>query len=144
MDLNIAQYNSSDIYAGKNCVLRIDRRPGDHTVAPFSSDSVFLFIMEILAFKESAILRTNSNIIKAIGDSNLLKVSTMDSITSEFSQTMPFWDIQIFRYITAQNLANRLNETFGIEEHFVKYEKNQQFLEHKINIRQAMRQARHH
>ncbi|PWI32503.1 hypothetical protein DI392_15765 [Vibrio albus] len=139
--LNIAQYNSSDIYAGKKSVLRVDRRPGDHQVATLASDSVFLFVLEILAFKEAAVLRTNTKTIEAISDSRLLEMSTMDQLTSEFSTTMPFWDIRVFRYITAQNLANKLDNSFGIEKHFVTYDKNQQFLEHKINIRQAIRQG---
>lgn len=141
ISVNIAQYNSSDIYAGKKSVLRVDRRPGEHQVATLASDSVFLFILEILAFKEAAILRTNTKTIEAISDSNLLEMSTMDQLTSEFSTTMPFWDIRIFRYITAQNLANKLDNRFGIEKHFVTYDKNQQFLQHKINIRQAIRQG---
>ncbi len=141
ISLNIAQYNSSDIYSGRNSVLRIDRRLGEHKVATLASDSFFLFILEILAFKEAAVLRTNTKTIEAISDSNMLEMSTMDQLTSEFSTTMPFWDIRIFRYITAQNLANKLDNNFGIEKHFVTYDKNQQFLQHKINIRQAIRQG---
>ncbi|GAB3476885.1 hypothetical protein [Marinomonas epiphytica] len=141
LSVNIAQYNSSEIYAGKNCVLRFDRRLGDHDVATIASDSVFLFILEILAFKEAAILRTNTKTIEAISDSSLLEMATMDRLTSEYSTTMPFWDISVFHYITAQNLANKLDESFGIETHFATYEKNQQFLEHKINIRQAIKQG---
>ncbi len=138
---NIAQYDSSDIYAGKNCVLRVDRRPGEHDVATLASDTVFLFILEILAFKESAVLRTNTKTIEAISDSKLLEMTTMDQLTSEFSLTMPFWDIQIFHYVTAQNLANKLDNSFGIEKHFTTYDNNQQFLQHKINIRQAIQQG---
>lgn len=141
ISLNIAQYNSSDIYVGKRSVLRVDRRPGDHQVATLASDSVFLFILEILAFKEAAVLRTNTKTIEAISDSRLLEMATMDQLTSEFSSTMPFWDIRVFRYITAQNLANKLDNSFGIEKHFATYDKNQQFLQHKINIRQAIQQS---
>lgn len=138
---NIAQYNSSEIYTGKSCVVRLDRRPGEHQVATLASDSVFLFILEILAFKEAAILRTNTKTIEAISDSSLLEMSTMDRLTSEYSTTMPFWDISVFHYITAQNLANKLDQSFGIEKHFETYDKNQEFLQHKINIRQAIKQG---
>jgi hypothetical protein len=138
MSKNIAQYNSSDLFIGRNSVLRIDKREGQHLYPELHSDSTFIFIIEALLFKEAAVLRTNKQILQAIGKTELLSLETMDKVTSEFAVTMPFWDIRIFKYLTAQQLANHLEKSFGIDQHFELYEKNQQFLQHKINIRQGI------
>lgn len=142
MRTNIAQYDSSDLYVGRQSVLRVDKRVSTSNYPALSSDSVFLFIMEALLFKEASVLRTNENVVKSISNSELLELETMDQLTSEFATTMPFWDIKIFKYLTAQQLANKLDTSFGINQRFEQYENNQQFLQHKINIRQGMVQSR--
>lgn len=139
---NLAQYDSSDIFAGKNSVVRIDRRDSAGLTAypDLSSDATFLFILEVLALKAASVSRTNARVIEALDKTHLLELETMNRITSEFSGTMPFWDIHIFKYITAQNLANQINQRFGIDASFEKYFSNQNFLQHKINIRQGIAQ----
>lgn len=135
---NVAQYNSSDLFVGRHSVLRIDKRQGSNVYPELQSDSTFIFIIEALLFKEAAVLRTNQQVLRAISKAELLSLKTMEKVTSSFAVTMPFWDIRIFKYLTAQHLANHLEKNFGIDKHFDLYEKNQQFLQHKINIRQGI------
>ena len=68
------------------------------------------------------------------------RLKKLDEITMQFSQTMPFWDIKIFNYITAQNLADKIQISFKTEEKYQNYLKNQTFLQYKVNLKQAIGQ----
>jgi hypothetical protein len=142
MTTNVAQYDSSDIFVGRSSVLRIDKREGEHKFPELSSDSVFLFIMEALLFKEAAVLRTNSRVMKAINKNMISELGVLENITNQFAATMPFWDIKVFKYLTAQQLANTIDNCFGINQHFELNEKNQQFLQYKISVRQSIEHDR--
>jgi hypothetical protein len=138
---NIAQYDSSDIYCGKNTILRIDRREyNNKIISRIKSDIIFLFIIEILMFKESSIERTNQKMVKYISKNEDISLEILSEITAQFGKTMPFWNIEIFNYITAQTLANKIQTIFRTEGKFTNYLKNQKFLQHKINLKQAIGQ----
>lgn len=140
---NIAQYHSSDLYVGKTSILRVDKRDyGTENKNRITSDILFLFILEVLILKEASIERTNQKLVKYISSSENISVKHLSKLTTEFSLTMPFWDINVFTYITSQNLANKIEKTFHIEEKYNKYLKNQKFLQHKINLKQAIEQEK--
>ncbi len=91
-------------------------------------------------FKETAIERSNKKIINYLNSRKDIDLKVLDKLNREFSQTIPFWDIKVFKYIAAQNLANKIQSSFGLNERYENYEKNQNFLQHKINIKQAIAQ----
>lgn len=142
MSTNVAQYNSSDIFVGKNSVIRIDRRNSEHEYPALASDGTFLFVLEALLYKEAAVVRTNKQVLTAIEQNDLLALEVLNKLTSEFSSTIPFWDIKIFNYLTAQQLANNLDERFGVNQHFELYEKNQQLLQYRINLKEGIEQEK--
>ncbi len=142
MSTNVAQYDSSDIFVGKQSVIRIDRRDSQHDYPQLTSDSAFLFVLEALLYKEAAVLRTNKQVLIAIEKNDLLALDVLNKLTAEFSATIPFWDINIFNYLTAQQLANNLDERFGINQYFELYEKNQQLLQYRINLKEGIEQEK--
>lgn len=142
---NHAIYDSSDIYISNNVVLRIDKRSDKKRkeYPQMESDTTFLFIMELLAFKDSSVSRTNKKLLQGIdkGPENTgHSLKMLDSITSEFGKTMMFWDMNIFKYTTAQKLSNSIQKEFLIREKFDLYYKNQYFFEHQVNIKQGISQ----
>lgn len=68
--------------------------------------------MEILIFKEASLERTNQKIVNYISNNKYISISELNKVSMEFSRTMPFWDINVFNYITAQNLANDIQKAF--------------------------------
>ena len=142
MSRNVAQYDSSDIFVGKHSVIRVDKRESEHAYPHLESDSAFLFVLEALLYKEAAVLRTNKQVLTAIENNELLALDVLNTLSSEFSSTIPFWDINIFNYLTAQQLANNLDGQFGINQHFELYEKNQQLLQYRINLKEGIEQEK--
>lgn len=136
---NIAQYTSSDLFVGPKAVVRIDRR--SEVVSGFptiQSDSVLLFILEVLVFKEAAIARTNTNTISCIESSQTQSLSSIESLILEFGTTIRFWSTRVFRYTTAAILANHIEQAFGIPEKLNDLKRNQKHLEQLVNIKTAL------
>lgn len=98
--------------------------------------------MEILIFKEASLERTNQKIVNYISNNKYISISELNKVSMEFSRTMPFWDINVFNYITAQNLANDIQKAFLIEDKYNVYLKNQKFLQHKLNLKQSIEQEK--
>lgn len=137
---NIAQYTSSDIYSGKNTVIRIDKRKNYSN--RLKSDIIFLFIIEVLMFKECAIDRATVKMIKQLSSKNSIDTTELNNLYDDFSKTISFWDIRVFKYISAQNLANELEQNFKIEDKYKQYKEYQVFLNHKINVKQSIQQEK--
>ncbi|MAD42231.1 MAG: hypothetical protein CL623_07555 [Arcobacter sp.] len=133
---NIAQYNSSDLYAAKNTVIRIDKR--ENYPNKLKSDIIFLFIMEVLMFKECAINRANNKMLKQLTKKEKIDINELDVLYDEFSKTVAFWDISIFKYVSAQNLANELEIKFETKEKYNQYKQYQDFINNKINVKQTI------
>ncbi|HEY7775122.1 MAG TPA: hypothetical protein VIC02_01165, partial [Kineobactrum sp.] len=65
---DVAQYDSSEIYVGKNSILRIDTRANNGTQVPaVFSDAALLFIIELIVFQDAAVSRTNTKVVQKIG-----------------------------------------------------------------------------
>lgn len=136
---NLAQYESSEIYAGYKSILRIDLREECKISGPtFASDCLFLFIVELLILKDAAVSRTHQKVIRGIAKSDEFSLGLVDNYLQEFSQTMPFWNLDIFRYSTAQQLANEIDVEFGTRNDLEKYLENQRFLEHQVSLKNAL------
>lgn len=136
---NLAQYDSSEIFIGKKSILRVDCREECQESGPtFFSDCAFLFIVELMILKDAAISRTHRKVLKGIADGNHFSLQEIDNYSQEFSTTTPFWSLDIFRYTTAQRLANNIDLEFGTSKDFENYFKDQRFLEHRINLKNAL------
>lgn len=136
---NVAQYDSSDLFIGYNSVIRIDRRIECQKHGPsLYSDMALLFIIELMAFKDAAISRTNMKVLSKIAEKEKLSLSFIEHYSAEFGVTMPFWNVDVFRYVTAQQLARCIDQRFGTDESFKDYMDNQRFLEHRVNIKNAL------
>lgn len=139
VDNNVAQYDSSDLFIGNKTIVRIDKRKECQKNGPsLYSDVVFLFIVELMSFKDAAISRTNMKVLNKIAETEKLSLSFIDHYSSEFGVTMPFWNVDVFRYITAQQLARCIDDRFGTLKSYNDYMENQRFLEHRVNIKNAL------
>lgn len=153
---NIAIYNSSHIHASKTTVLRFDPELDvmDHkqesdleksvdSVAclqhkALRRDLMLTFIIEILMFREASIKRANLRVNKSIKQDEQLSLADINNLMGDFKAAILFWDLDIFLYPTAQQLADTLNEKFDIDRSLETYHKNQNFLEQRVNLSSAI------
>lgn len=137
---NIAEYDRSDIYAGKNVILRMDKKATGGRFPDINSDVLLTCIAEVLVLKEASVVRTNDKVVDAISNRADVGLDSMIDMAREFGKGMPLWDSDVFRYITAQNLSNSIEDAFGVSSEFDKYFKNQEFLEYSVSLRQSLMQ----
>ncbi|QIB66910.1 hypothetical protein [Kineobactrum salinum] len=136
---DVGQYDSSEIYVGKNNILRIDTRANNGAEVPaVFSDAALLFIIELILFQDAAVSRTNTRVVQKIGHEERVPMKFLEDCSNEFGRTMAFWNIRVFRFITAQTLADIIAARFETRADLAAYRENQRFLEHKINIRYAL------
>jgi hypothetical protein len=153
---NIAIYNSSHIHASKTTVLRFDPEL-DVIVGTQKSDLeenfesveclqrkalhrdlMLTFIIEILMFREASIKRANLRVNTSIKQDEQLSLADINNLMGDFKAAILFWDLDIFLYPTAQQLADTLNEKFDIDRSLETYHKNQSFLEQRVNLSSAI------
>ena len=64
-----------------------------------------------------------------------VSLKCIENLYKEFGKTIVFWDYNNFNYSTSQNLANKINERFKTNEALETYYRNQNFLEHIVDLR---------
>lgn len=141
---NIAVYNSSDIYASKTTVLRYDNTLDTHdpelcgtSIKAIRRDLMLTFVIELLMFREASIKRVNLRVTHSIQTDEKLELDDINDLMGDFKSAILFWDLDIFLYPSAQQLADRLFEKFDIDRSLETYRKNQGFLEQRVNLSNA-------
>lgn len=141
---NIAVYNSSEIYASKTTVLRYDDNLDKDdpelsgtSVKAIRRDLMLTFIIELLMFREASIKRANLRVTHSIQTDEKLELDDINDLMGDFKSAILFWDLDIFLYPSAQQLADRLFEKFDIDRSLETYRKNQSFLEQRVNLSNA-------
>jgi len=119
---NIAQYDSADIFASDICIIEIPRQFNLNYEQRLNSQVLTLFIIELIQLQESAINKVcddiNTMISKKMYLSDQVALKQIQSVTEEYAKAMLLWDINNFRYRTAQNLANEFSRKFKMEQKF--------------------------
>ncbi len=95
-----------------------------------------LFIVEIVLFQNTAILRTNRKVVEELSDEDdQVSQENIDELYIEFGKTMKFWNADIFKYPYSQKEANEAIRSFGIQKTLDDYYRNQQFLDRMIELK---------
>jgi len=98
-----------------------------------------LFIVEIVLFQNTAILRTNRKVIEELSDDNdQISQENIDELYIEFGKTMRFWSADIFKYPYSQKEADEAIRSFGIQNTLDEYHRNQQFLDRMIELKNSI------
>ncbi|KPD23986.1 hypothetical protein [Idiomarina zobellii] len=142
---NIAVYNSSQIFASKVAVLRHDEMldKDDPELSgkgrrAIGRDLMLNFIIEVLMFREASIKRVNLKVVSSIQNDEKLDLSDIKDLMHDFKSVILFWDLDIFLYPSAQQLADKLSEKFDIDRALDVYRKNQSFLEQRVSLSNAV------
>ena len=100
-------------------------------------DLMLTFIIELLMFREASIKRANLRVTHSIQTEEKLELDDINDLMGDFKSAILFWDLDIFLYPSAQQLADRLFEKFDIDRSLETYRKNQSFLEQRVNLSNA-------
>lgn len=100
-----------------------------------SDEASEIFIVEIVMFQNTAVLRTNRKVVRELEDNRELYMQDIDELYIEFGKTIHFWNTDVFKYPCAQIEADEVVKSFGIKETLEDYRRNQNFLERLIELK---------
>lgn len=133
---NFSQYAFCDLYASKSAVVYLLKDFQDkNDLLNIKNEVAILFIMEIIMFQEASVLRTNNRIVEQLSHNGLVTLKFIEELYQEFGKTIRLWNRYVFKYETVQNIALKINEAFKTQNTLDEYYKNQEFLEHIVNLR---------
>lgn len=142
---NLAVYDNSELYASESVVLQLYKDYDKSEQDKITQEVFLVFIIELIVFQISALNRTSKQISDTLITSHNAKLKTVEASRAQFSKTMALWDVNIFRYNTAQTVYNRIAKRFGIDGLLKHYRSNSQMLDdlvHIKNTRSAVRESR--
>ncbi len=132
---NRACYDYYDSYISRSVIAFVFKEYSDNIYSRIQDEASELFIVEIVLFQNTAILRTNKKVIGMLENDNGISSQEIDDLYKEFGKTMGFWSTNIYKYPFSQLEADEVIKSFGINEILDEYHRNQQFLDRLIEIK---------
>lgn len=132
---NFSQYDFYEIYASNKTIVYILKTFNSSGIDNIKYEVPILFIIELIMFQNSSVLRTNKRIVDTLSLDGDAQLSYIEQLYIEFGKTIKFWNKDVFKYPTSQILADKINDAFETEKLLDDYYKNQKFLEHIVSLR---------
>ena len=139
---NLAEYDFYESYASETCLVYVSDKLTVNYIDNIEIEAAIIFICEIVMLQNSAISRTNQRIVDELTDNIDISLKTIEKMYVEFGRTIILWDKNIFNYTLAQKLANKIYTAFGNEELLNEYYRNQNYIEHIIELRSTLNSDR--
>ena len=98
----------------------------------------YLFIVIMTLFQNAALAKVNikvTNLLETDGD---VSPRTKLAIDREYGRTIRFWEMQNFKYLTAQIEGSIIKEAFLNSELREAYDEHQNYLEHVVEVKAAI------
>ncbi len=100
-----------------------------------------VFVVEIVLFQNTAVLRTNQKVVKELSEEDAeVSQQTIEELYLEFGKTMRFWNSDVYKYPYSQREADEVIRSFGVDKVLDDYHRNQQFLDRMIELKSNISQ----
>lgn len=130
-----AIYDYYDSYISRSVIAFVFKDYSNKKDKRIVDEASELFIVEIVLFQNTAVLRTNRQVVKELEDNKDISIADIDELYIEFGKTVLFWNSDIFKYPFSQIEADEVIKSFGIKETLYDYHRNQQFLDRLIELK---------
>ncbi len=132
---NIAEFDFYESYVSSRFLLYILKDFSENPLENLEDEAAMLFICELILFQNGAIARTNQKIIRELTSPKKISLKTIEEMNTEFGKTIRFWNKGNFQYSLVQELSNKISAAFGTPELLEDYHKNQEHLEHIVDLK---------
>jgi hypothetical protein len=139
---NFAQYDFYQIYASASSVLYILQNLKNAIFANLSEEIALLFILEIVLFQYTATCYAELLILEGLENVKFMSLKDIEKIYEKFGKTIRFWNRNNFKYLTVQNLSDKIAKSFQIQELREEYYQNLNHLEHILQLRNSQSSER--
>lgn len=130
-----AYYDYYNSYVSDSVIAFVFKDYPEEIADRLENEASEIFIVEIVLFQNTAVLRTNRRVMDELSDTDGITNKDIEELYLEFGRTMQFWTPDVFKYPFAQLEANEVVESFKISQTLDEYYRNQQFLDRLIELR---------
>lgn len=135
LENNLKQYDFYDLYSSSRVILYIIKGYGDSFKKNIDQNTDLIFVLELVLFQHTVILKINKNIVGALSKKSKVKFKEIGEMYVKFGESMLLREKNVFKYLLVQNLADKLSLVFEFDRLFQEYQYNQQHLEHIVQLR---------
>ena len=135
---NRAQFADYEVYLSSRAIAYLYENYSDDPRERISEFADYLFIVIMTLFQNAALAKVNikvTNLLEADGD---VSPRTKLTIDREYGRTIRFWEMQNFKYLSAQIEGSIIKEAFLNSELREAYEEHQSYLEHVVEVKSAI------
>lgn len=132
---NHACYDYYESYISRSVIAFVFQDWPDSILERLDDEASVLFVVEIVLFQNTAVLRTNRRVVEEMDENDGITNTEIEELYLEFGQTMKFWSTDIFKYPFSQLEAEEVIRSFGIDKALEEYHRNQTFIDRLIEIK---------
>ena len=132
---NHACYDYYESYISHSVIAFVFEDYPDSIFERLDDEASVLFVVEIVLFQNTAVLRTNRRVVEELDENDGITNAEIEELYMEFGQTMTFWSTDIFKYPFSQKEADEVIRSFGINQALEEYHRNQTFIDRLIEIK---------
>lgn len=134
---DISQYGFFEAYASDIAIVFILKNFSDSYKENLRQQTLVLVVAELVMLQDASIKRTNQKIVDGLSKEGNVSLKFIENLYKEFGKTVVFWDTDNFYYKSSQGFADLIYKSFKTHEHFELYKKDQEFLEHIVDLKNA-------
>lgn len=134
---DISQYVFFEAYASDISIVFILKNFSDIYKENLRQQTLVLVVAELVMLQDASIKRTNQKIVEGLSKEGNVSLKFIENLYKEFGKTVVFWDTDNFYYRSSQSFADSIYKSFKTHEHFELYKKDQEFLEHIVDLKNA-------
>ncbi|MBO4351907.1 MAG: hypothetical protein J5818_00250 [Eggerthellaceae bacterium] len=135
---NRAQFEDYEVHLSSRAIVYRCEDYSDDPRERISEFADYLFIVIMTLFQNAALAKVNikvTNLLETDGD---VSPRTKLAIDREYGRTIRFWEMQNFKYLTAQIEGSIIKEAFLNSELREAYDEHQNYLEHVVEVKAAI------
>ena len=139
---NRACYDYYESYISRSAIAFVFQEYPEDVFERLDEEASVLFVVEIVLFQNTAVLRTNRRVVEELSDDADISNEEVEALYREFGRTMEFWSTDIFKYPFSQKEADEVIRSFGISQALEEYHRNQSFIDRLIDIKSTISEER--
>ena len=116
-----------------------DGKPAQERMALMST---YLFIMELVAFQNTALNRLTLKVSSALSQKGDVSYHYITALYQDYARTAKFWQNDTFKYFGTQREASQIRNAFRNDELRESYQHQQELLEHMVDMNNAQAESR--
>lgn len=134
---NIAVFDFYEAYVSSNILVFYLKSFSNRYQENICDEIEMLFICELALLQNSAIAKTNYQIIHQLSSPTKISLKTIEDMHTEFGKAIRFWNQSNFQYAPVQELFSEIQDAFGNPRQLKDYRNNQEYLEHIVSIKSS-------